>query len=136
MSRLRTTALWHAQDDFGMHDIAAILKSYGAVSESAPIPPDALRQTGNAAKRHLNAQAQATDDRIQWILMWGVCGSWLAGLGSGILMVRGGWHSASSLAENVGFVVINACIGTILGLVAGWFAAPKQRDPRKPEWLW
>jgi ankyrin repeat protein len=25
-----TTALWHAEDDFGMHEIAAVLRTYGA----------------------------------------------------------------------------------------------------------
>jgi hypothetical protein len=134
MSSDRTPALWHAQDDFGMYDIAAILKSYGAVSESAPIPSDALRQTLRPAVPDVGAEVEVADDKFQWILMWGVCGTWLGGLGGSILMLRGGWHSASTVAENVTFVIVNAFVGTALGLVAGWFAVPKQQDLRKPTW--
>src|SRR5438128_8641565 len=32
-SKEATTALWHAEDDFGMHEIAVILRSYGAIKE-------------------------------------------------------------------------------------------------------
>ena len=30
-SKHATTALWHAEDDFGMHEIAAVLRTCGAV---------------------------------------------------------------------------------------------------------
>jgi hypothetical protein len=74
------------------------------------------------------------DDKLRrtGIWRWGVCGVGLWGIGSA-LMLRGSWYTASTATENVTFVVLNALIGAVLGLLAGRFALPGQRqDPQKP----
>ena len=69
------------------------------------------------------------------IWTWGAAGVALWGVGS-LLILRGSWYSAGTVTENVTFVAVNMLIGAVLGLLAGWFAVPKQRDPRRPGWLW
>ena len=72
------------------------------------------------------------DDKLRrtGIWKWGVCGVSLWGIGS-VLMLRGSWYTASTVSENITFVVLNALIGAGLGLLAGRFALAGQRqDPR------
>jgi len=79
----------------------------------------------------------AVADKLQSIGVWkwAVCGAALWGIGS-VLVLRGSWYSTETVTENVTFVAINAFIGAVLGLLAGWFAVRKQPDPRRPGWLW
>jgi len=86
---------------------------------------------------HEAPQDDAVDDKLQRIGVWkwAVCGVALWGIGS-ILMLQGSWYSADTVTENITFVAVNTVIGAVLGLVAGWFAVPKPREPRRPGWLW
>ena len=73
------------------------------------------------------------DDKFRrtGIWKWGVFGVSLWGIGS-LLMLRGSWYTASTTTENITFVILNAVIGAVLGLLAGRFALPGQRqDPQR-----
>jgi hypothetical protein len=74
----------------------------------------------------------AVVDKLQHIGVWkwAVCGVALWGIGS-VLMLSGSWYSADTVTEHVTFVAVNTLIGAVLGLLAGWFAVPKPRDPRR-----
>ena len=71
-------------------------------------------------------------DKLQriGIWKWAVCGVALWGIGS-LLMLRGSWYSTDTVTENITFVATNTLIGAVLGLLAGWFAVPTPRDPRR-----
>jgi hypothetical protein len=73
-------------------------------------------------------QNYATDDKLQRIAIWkwGIGGGALWGIGS-VLILRASWYTVDSISEHVTFVGVNALIGAVLGLLAGWFAMPTTR---------
>ena len=73
-------------------------------------------------------QNYAADDKLQRIAIWkwSIGGVALWGIGS-VLILRASWYTVDSISEHVAFVAINALIGAVLGLLAGWFAMPTTR---------